>query len=163
MKRGFTLIELLVVVLIIGILSSVALPQYTNAVEKARLSEALSMMDGIKKGLDVYVLNNGYTHGAEFIREDATPLDVDIVGSLDCSAGESRCEGKYFSYEAYCVSGSCWVHIDRGSLNDFGNKYALGAHKTPNGWSYSCSSYSKVGNHICKSLETQGWSVSLRN
>ena len=164
MKRGFTLIELLVVVLIIGILSSVALPQYTNAVEKARLSEALSMMDGIKKGLDLYVLNNGYVSG-EFIREDAIPLDVDIVGSLDCSAGESRCEGKYFSYEAYCSSGGsdCWVHIDRGSLNDFGNKYALAAHKTPNGWSYSCSSYSKVGNHICKSLETQGWSVSLRN
>lgn len=47
MKQGFTLIELMVVVLIIGILSSVALPQYQKSVEKARAAEALSTLGSL--------------------------------------------------------------------------------------------------------------------
>ena len=46
-KQGFTLIEILVVVLIIGILSAIALPQYESAVEKSRMSEALINLKAI--------------------------------------------------------------------------------------------------------------------
>ncbi len=88
--QGFTLIELLVVVLIIGILASVALPQYTKAVEKSRATEAITLLSSLAKGEEIYYLgSNTYTN-------DMTALDIEMP-NLSSSGSVSSVQTKAFT------------------------------------------------------------------
>ena len=61
--QAFTLIELLVVVLIIGILASVALPQYQKAVIKTRYAALKSLTNALYQAEQTFLLANGeYTN-----------------------------------------------------------------------------------------------------
>ncbi|MBO4556147.1 MAG: prepilin-type N-terminal cleavage/methylation domain-containing protein [Elusimicrobiales bacterium] len=72
MRKGFTLIELLVVVLIMGILASVAMPQYFKSVEKSRAAEGLDVMAAIASAQERHYMQKG-TYAASL-----SELDVGI-------------------------------------------------------------------------------------
>ena len=78
-KKAFTLIELLVVVLIIGILSAIALPQYEKAVWKSRSTQLVVLVKNLANAQEAYFLENG-TYATSF-----SPLvfDFDILSGRE--------------------------------------------------------------------------------
>lgn len=83
-NKGFTLIELLVVVLILGILAAMAMPQYFKAVERSRMSEAVSLLASIAQSEQrKYMQINKYTKSFKSL--DVAPKDAS--GQAYCTKG----------------------------------------------------------------------------
>lgn len=58
MKKAFTLIELLIVIIIVGVLAAVAIPNYTNMVERAKADQATTYLRVIRTAEKIYYSSN---------------------------------------------------------------------------------------------------------
>ncbi len=141
MQKAFTLIELLVVVLIIGILSAIALPQYRKAVERARIAEAEIWIKNAQHAIDLYLLEGHDT-------------DIPLEEMLSIEFPQSS----YFDFAMNCEH-PCWVTVSpkrRGS-------YYLGAQNEdregPSPWHKQCSYFDSFGESICKSIQANGYQL----
>ena len=134
LSAGFTLIELLVVVLIIGILSAVALPQYQKAVEKSRAAEALQMLRYMHQQKEIFGLERGKEE-VHFTNED---MGIEMGNGFNCEfdGNIERCCNKHWCYDNGGVNTgySCalfWNNVTAQRFNGEDYLYSLEYESSP--------------------------------
>jgi len=141
-KSGFTLIEVLVVVLIIGILTSVAMPQYQKAVWKSRAAQIIPVVKTLGEAEQVYFATyNTYTTNID---------DLDV--SVPHPTGYDEFKNYWTIHlQAVKTHDEVYAEIDRWGKHHFYIRYYL-----PDGIMECFPEYSNPGGHaVCKSLSSE--------
>lgn len=100
-NKGFTLVELMITVMIVGIISAYAIPNYRDYVIRAEISEALAGINSTKLKLEQFFQDNrtylgGCNNGAS--AEPPTLKNFSITCDLTATSYELGASGLGFTF-----------------------------------------------------------------
>ena len=150
-NKGFTLIELLVVVLIIGILAAMAMPQYFKAMERSRMTEAVTLLANIAQAQQrKYMQINAYAKnysGLDVAPKGATAGNYCTKGTLaDGKCGKGNGFLVALSQDDTTLNGGNAVatRVGPGTL-----QYEYSLVRFYNGEGTQCNAANKNGAELC--------------
>ena len=108
LEKGFTLVELMIVIVIVGILSAVALPNFLSQSNKARATEGKMQVSTILKQAGSLYVETGAITAA-----NCTEIDDTLIADLNTGALKDK-----YALESDCVPGQATMTVTAEGAND---------------------------------------------
>lgn len=126
--KGFTLIEVLIVIAIIGIISAIAIPQYTDYVTRSKIAEATGGLSELRLRAEKYFSDNrtyvGFNQTVSNAKHFTFTCTTPTANTFTCTAtglaaqglsgfvytiNESNVRTSAFTATGWNSSASCWI------------------------------------------------------
>jgi type IV pilus assembly protein PilE len=119
-QRGFTLIEVMIVVVIIGILTAIAYPSYTEYVIRGKIPEGTS------------ALADGRVKMEQFFQDNRTyaPLSVALTAANGCPTAVPMAATTNFTYRCDNLAATTYLITANGKTNLAAFSYTINQDNT---------------------------------